>query len=613
MCSTKEQKNTVPYTAGRFPYILFDMSEPTIHEKRWWYREDVLLLLLLGVLFLLPGLHRIPLFDRDEPRFAAAARTMYETHDFIVPYFNGQLRPDKPPLVYWLMDLGYWATGGPGELGARLPSVICGTLTLVVVYFMVGARFGRITGFLSALLFGSCPLFLAEARMSTADGTMLLGIAVAMACAWQAWDGGGVTAWAIDGARVPRADFLPDRSGDGTSMLLDNLPTAPRRRTSLGMAMLFWVALGWGAMAKGVPLAFVLVPMMVLSVTTGAKRYGPWGALGMNWGWWRQLRPLMGVPLLVVLVGWWVVLAGEATHWKLIEDMVGTHFLNRIGIPTPDHTPGGTHDAMKAYKQWPGFYVLMIWATFWPWSILLVPTGYHTWRRLRGKTAIAIDRRPYQFLVAWIIPMWIGLELARGKLFHYPLPLYMPLAILCADMLVQSWNRLTDVLEAKWFDTARWVTGGIWVVLGVLVLVWAKVATDPQWFWGHFGGVAQMLKLQHWTAFDPQLVWSSVPLAVALMATGVVNVVTWGKHSWPYVLALCWGGSMLLANTIMLPEMPELQVSRIAGREMKALVEKDGKLELGVCDYEDATLVFYSGRNVRRFGSVDELVRGGSI
>ena len=43
------------------------------------------------------------MFDRDEPRFATAARTMMETGDYIVPKFNGALRPDKPPLVFAAM------------------------------------------------------------------------------------------------------------------------------------------------------------------------------------------------------------------------------------------------------------------------------------------------------------------------------------------------------------------------------------------------------------------------------------------------------------------------------------------------------------------------------
>ena len=38
-------------------------------NRRWWSREDLLLLILFGAgLLYLPGLGQIPLFDRDEPR-----------------------------------------------------------------------------------------------------------------------------------------------------------------------------------------------------------------------------------------------------------------------------------------------------------------------------------------------------------------------------------------------------------------------------------------------------------------------------------------------------------------------------------------------------------------
>ncbi len=95
-----------------------------------------------------------------------------------------------------------------------------------------------------------------------------------------------------------------------------------------------------------------------------------------------------------------------------------------------------------------------------------MPAGYHAVRRVLGRTAIAIDRRPYQFLVAWVAPMWVILELARGKLLHYPLPLYVGISILCADAMVQGWHRLTDVFAAKWFGGAKWLMLRIWMGMG---------------------------------------------------------------------------------------------------------------------------------------------------
>ena len=250
------------------------MLEPGIQDKRrWWSREDLLLLVLLGALFFLPGLGQIPIFDRDEPRFSTAARQMMQSGDYIVPrYFNGTIRPDKPPLIYWMMDIGYWITGGWGEFAARLPSVVFGTCTLLVVYFMVGMRFGRPTGFIAALILGSCGVYVAESRLATADATMLFFIVVCMACAWQAWDAG--QAEGGQERRLPRADYLLDRSisRDGEekhAMVLDHLSVTTRRRMPFGLAMLFWISLALGTLTKGVPLLFVGVPLMVLSIGTG--------------------------------------------------------------------------------------------------------------------------------------------------------------------------------------------------------------------------------------------------------------------------------------------------------------------------------------------------------
>src|SRR5581483_11208190 len=46
----------------------------------------------------------LPLVDRDEPRFAEAAREMRQRGDWVLPTFNDQPRYDKPPLTYWLQS-----------------------------------------------------------------------------------------------------------------------------------------------------------------------------------------------------------------------------------------------------------------------------------------------------------------------------------------------------------------------------------------------------------------------------------------------------------------------------------------------------------------------------
>src|SRR5205809_7848733 len=66
------------------------------------------IILLVGcLLFHLAGTWSLPLIDRDEPRFAEAAREMRERAVFVVPFFNNQFRFDKPRLTYWFQVACY--------------------------------------------------------------------------------------------------------------------------------------------------------------------------------------------------------------------------------------------------------------------------------------------------------------------------------------------------------------------------------------------------------------------------------------------------------------------------------------------------------------------------
>ncbi len=85
------------------------------------------------VLFHILGTWTLPLIDRDEPRFAEASREMIERGNYIVPYFNNQLRLDKPPLTYWAQVSSYHIFG-ENDFAARFPSAIAASLTALTVF-----------------------------------------------------------------------------------------------------------------------------------------------------------------------------------------------------------------------------------------------------------------------------------------------------------------------------------------------------------------------------------------------------------------------------------------------------------------------------------------------
>ena len=580
-------------------------------KTHWWSREHLLLIILVGIVLYIPGVgpwrdvlganlsgQSVGLFDRDEPRFATAARNMLQTGDYIVPRFNGELRPDKPPLVYWVMTAAYRMVG-TNELGARLPSAFFSILTLIVIYFAAGSRFGALTGIVSALMLAACSLFVAESRCATADATMMFFISVCMATAWNAWEAGNPPRGGI----LPKLQYLVDHQ---QSLAQAETALHPRR-LPLWQALVFWVALAAGTLTKGVPLAFVLVPMIMLSIATGGlvAAFGQWrkqsipqriihlpslasrAILGGNWGWWRQLRPLAGFPLLLVLAGWWFVAAWIATDGELISRMFGTHFIIRVfgehygsqilaflHIHASDLPPGSPEDPMKAYRQPPGFYFVTTWVTFWPWTPLLIPGAFYLMRRVRGKTALAIDRRPYQFILAWIVPMWIILELSRGKLLNYILPVYLAMIILCADMLVASWHRLTDVMAARWLEYARWCWMCVWFALGIAALTLPGYFVHDQQTIGH----------------------SCTLLAGFLFAAGVATAMAWGKHNWPYITVFVWTAALLIGNTTVAPNIEELRVSQRVIERIRPLEARG--FAYGAMGYEEPTLVFYSTHKV---------------
>ena len=139
----------------------------------------VFLYFVLTLLLLLPATATIPLMDRDEPRFAQATREMHETGQWVIPYFNGEYRFDKPPLTYWWMRLHH-ALLGETELASRLHSIFATWLTASFVYRLGRFLFSARAGFLAGLGWLTCFQVLVHGRLCVADLPMVFAVVVVM-------------------------------------------------------------------------------------------------------------------------------------------------------------------------------------------------------------------------------------------------------------------------------------------------------------------------------------------------------------------------------------------------------------------------------------------------
>src|SRR5262252_621396 len=192
------------------------------------------------VLFHILGTWTLPLIDRDEPRFAEASREMIQRADYVVPYFDNQLRLDKPPLAYWAQVASY-RIFGESDFSARFPSAIAAALTALVIVAW-GYRIGAVAaGWWAAIIFTLALQTFVHAKAAVADMWLVLFMTLAH--------------WA------------------GYELLQRPTPSAQRSNPKRdGSFIVFYVSLALGFLAKG-PIAWI--PLLTVAITIILARDWP--------------------------------------------------------------------------------------------------------------------------------------------------------------------------------------------------------------------------------------------------------------------------------------------------------------------------------------------------
>jgi 4-amino-4-deoxy-L-arabinose transferase-like glycosyltransferase len=352
--------------------------------------------LLIGLcLFLyLPGISAIPPLDRDEARFAQATRQMLETGDFLRIRFQDEARNNKPAGIYWLQAAAV-SIVSTAESNAiwpyRLPSLL-GGIAAVLLTFAFGAE-----------LFGGT-----EARRIAAIAAVLLA------------GGLGIVAEAHI-AKTDAALLAAVTAGQG-ALGLAYVRARAGRPVPGWIAVVFWTAELAAIYLKGPPgPALAVVTALSLAIADG------------DWRWLRALHPVAGIIAVIVALAPWLIAIERATEGRFLAASLGGDLLTKL------------IGAQESHGAPPLSYLLSSLASFWPGSLLLVPAIVRGWRRHK----VAAER----FLLAWLVPAWVLMELVPTKLPHYVLPLFPALALLAAGALVASvgfpagtWAHRLDVL-----------------------------------------------------------------------------------------------------------------------------------------------------------------------
>ena len=100
--------------------------------------ESPFVIVVLALLFFIPFLGNVHLFDWDEINFAESAREMLISGNYLRVQIDFQPFWEKPPLFIWLQTLSM-SVFGANEFAARFPNAIIGVITLLTFFTLANA------------------------------------------------------------------------------------------------------------------------------------------------------------------------------------------------------------------------------------------------------------------------------------------------------------------------------------------------------------------------------------------------------------------------------------------------------------------------------------------
>ena len=335
-------------------------------------------ILLLSLVLLLAGNWILPLTDRDETRFAEASREMLQRGDYVVPWFNGAWRFDKPVLIYWCQSASY-RVFGENPFAARLPSVLFTAATALLLVRWARKFADAKTAFMAGAMFVAGLHVAIIGRVATADMAMVFFTTLAV---WSGWE-------------LTR-------------------PEQPRRKT---FWWIFYVTLALGFLAKG-PVAWLPLGGIILGRAVRKNSFRL-----------PLVETIIGLVVTLALAACWGVPALLQTHGQYFAVGMGEHVLHRSTGVNDGHGLAGFFGFAATLP----LYFLTFFVSFFPWSPR-VPGALRRWWPERGRDDLG------WYLLAQAALVFAAFSLVRTKLPHYTMPAFPCIALWLAMQLGREQN-----------------------------------------------------------------------------------------------------------------------------------------------------------------------------
>ncbi len=345
-------------------------------------------------LFLTKGINLIYFTYPDESRNAFASYYMIFKNSFynwIVPYYNGDIRYDKPPLIYYLANIFYFTLNNFNisiEVCYRLVSAFSMFFSAIIVFKFAKILFNEIYyRYLSVVIFVSFVNIFIESK-----------------------------------AFVPEPLF--------TLFILASFYSFFRFYQTQNYFYLNWflVFSGLANFAKGIVSYIVIFLPILIFLFYNKYKFNRIFYIFFN------KNVILGWIFHIVFGYAWFILVYLLTNGEFIKNFFFVHNFGRfIGTSKMHLNP--------AY-----FYIIVIFINILPiWELIsLIFTNFN---RIKFKNYLQNLLYVYLFII--FIFIFLFYSLSKGKVHHYIMPVYLPLALFITSLikdLLQSDFKLNLVL-----------------------------------------------------------------------------------------------------------------------------------------------------------------------
>ncbi len=366
-----------------------------------------LFIAVIAILFFVPLLGGVHLFDWDEINFAEISREMLIMKDYLRVYINFQPFWEKPPFFFWL-QAGAMSLFGINEFAARFPNAICGVFTLVILFNIGKTLFDTRFGLLwTAAYFGSVLPFL-YFKSGIIDPWfnlfILLGLYYFIKFYWKK----------------------------------DTFESAPCNQNQWIYLLLSGLFIGLGIITKG-PVAY-LIPVLCLGIYWIINRFKFF------------INPLhfvlFTIASSIIMMSWYGLEIWKNGYWFVRE--FNTYQIRLFSTPDAGHA------------GFPGYHFVVLVIGIFPASIFCIRSFFKT---PDPDFNYQKDFKLWMSILFWVV--LILFTIVRSKIVHYSSMCYFPLTFLAAYTMHQILDK--KILFNVWIKTGLWIIASLYILATIAV------------------------------------------------------------------------------------------------------------------------------------------------